>query len=434
MDPLALAGLGLAFMFLLILLHVPLGVAMGLAGVAGFAWIATWPAALSLLASETAGALASMELATIPLFILMGGFATAAGLSEDLYRMAYALVGHRRGGLAMATIGGCAGFGAVCGSSIATTATFARIALPSMRGRGYAPGFAAGTVVAGGTLGILVPPSVIMVIYAVIARELIVELYLAALVPAVLAVLLHVLAISVQTRLDPASGPAGPRMPWRERWAVVRGCRGVALLAGTIMGGIGFGVFTATEAAAVGAAMAFCFAILRRGLSVATLRAALLETATTTGMIYVVIVGAAIFAYFVEITQAPQALVGAAQASGLQPVLLLAMILLLYLVLGAVFDEVAVMVVTLPFVLPLIKAWGYDPVWWGVINVVVIELGLMIPPIGMGVFVVHALAGGTRLTEIYRGVAPFVVSNLVRLALLVAIPGLCLWLPALLRD
>lgn len=434
MDPLALAGLGLAFMFLLILLHVPLGVAMGLAGVAGFAWIATWPAALSLLASETAGALASMELATIPLFILMGGFATAAGLSEDLYRMAYALVGHRRGGLAMATIGGCAGFGAVCGSSIATTATFARIALPSMRGRGYAPGFAAGTVVAGGTLGILVPPSVIMVIYAVIARELIVELYLAALVPAVLAVLLHVLAISVQTRLDPASGPAGPRMPWRERWAVVRGCWGVVLLAGTIMGGIGFGVFTATEAAAVGAAMAFCFAILRRGLSLATLRAALLETATTTGMIYVVIVGAAIFAYFVEITQAPQALVGAAQASGLQPVLLLAMILLLYLVLGAVFDEVAVMVVTLPFVLPLIKAWGYDPVWWGVINVVVIELGLMIPPIGMGVFVVHALAGGTRLTEIYRGVAPFVVSNLVRLALLVAIPGLCLWLPALLRD
>jgi tripartite ATP-independent transporter DctM subunit len=434
MDPLALAGLGLAFMFLLILLHVPLGVAMGLAGVAGFAWIATWPAALSLLASETAGALASMELATIPLFILMGGFATAAGLSEDLYRMAYALVGHRRGGLAMATIGGCAGFGAVCGSSIATTATFARIALPSMRGRGYAPGFAAGTVVAGGTLGILVPPSVIMVIYAVIARELIVELYLAALVPAVLAVLLHVLAISVQTRLDPASGPAGPRMPWRERWAVVRGCWGVVLLAGTIMGGIGFGVFTATEAAAVGAAMAFCFAILRRGLSLATLRAALLETATTTGMIYVVIVGAAIFAYFVEITQAPQALVGAAQASGLQPVLLLAMILLLYLVLGAVFDEVAVMVVTLPFVLPLIKAWGHDPVWWGVINVVVIELGLMIPPIGMGVFVVHALAGGTRLTEIYRGVAPFVVSNLVRLALLVAIPGLCLWLPALLRD
>jgi tripartite ATP-independent transporter DctM subunit len=434
MDPLALAGLGLAFMFLLILLHVPLGVAMGLAGVAGFAWIATWPAALSLLASETAGALASMELATIPLFILMGGFATAAGLSEDLYRMAYALVGHRRGGLAMATIGGCAGFGAVCGSSIATTATFGRIALPSMRGRGYAPGFAAGTVVAGGTLGILVPPSVIMVIYAVMARELIVELYLAALVPAVLAVVLHVLAIGVQTRLDPASGPAGPRMPWGERWAVLRGCWGVVLLASTIMGGIGFGVFTATEAAAVGAAMAFCFAILRRGLSVATLRAALLDTATTTGMIYVVLVGAAIFAYFVEITQAPQALVGAAQASGLQPVLLLAMILLLYLVLGAVFDEVAVMVVTLPFVLPLIQAWGYDPVWWGVINVVVIELGLMIPPIGMGVFVVHALAGGTRLTEIYRGVAPFVVSNLVRLALLVAVPGLCLWLPALLRD
>jgi tripartite ATP-independent transporter DctM subunit len=434
MDPIALAGLGLACMFVLILLHVPLGVAMGVAGVAGFAILSGWKPALSLMASETASTFSSLDLATIPLFILMGGFASAAGLSEDLYRIAYALIGHRRGGLAAATIAGCAGFGAVCGSSIATTATFGKVALPSMLRRNYAPGFAAGTISAGGTLGILVPPSVIMVIYAVLAQELIIKLYVAAIVPSVIAVALHFVAIAVYVRLKPDAAPAGERMGWAERWRVIRSGWAVMTLIGIVLAGMSFGVFTATEAAAVGVLLAFVFAALRGSHDLSTLRTTLTETASTTGMIYVIIIGAALFGYFVEVSQAPRAIVAAIGDSGLAVPVILALMMLVYLVLGAIFDEVAVLVITLPFVLPLIKSWGYDPIWWGIINVVIVELGMLIPPLGMNVFVIYSIAKKVPLTDIYRGVTPYIFSNLVRLALLLAFPALTLWLPKVLKG
>lgn len=434
MDPVALAFVGLAGMFALILLHVPLGVAMGVAGIVGFGMLSGMGPALSLLASETAGSFSSLDLATIPLFILMGGFASAAGLSEDLYRVAYALVGHRRGGLAMATIAGCAGFGAICGSSVATTATFGKVALPSMLSRRYAPGFATGTIAAGGTLGILVPPSVIMVIYAVLAQELIITLYVAAIVPSILALVLHMLAVAGHVRLAPDAAPAGPRMPWAERWQVVRGGWAVVAIIAIVLGGISFGVFTATEAAAVGAMLAFVVALLRRSLNRQVLAATLMDTASTTAMIYVIIVGAALFGYFVAVTQAPQAMIGAIGDSGLPVAAILAIMMLMYLLLGAVFDEVAAMVITLPFVLPLIRSWGFDPVWWGIVNVVIVELGMILPPIGMNVFVIHSLARKVPLAAIYRGVMPYVASNLVRLALLVAFPALSLWLPAALKG
>lgn len=434
MDPITLAILGIGAMFVLILLHVPLGVAMGVAGVIGFALMGGTMPALSLLASETASTFSSLDLATIPLFILMGGFASAAGLSEDLYRVAYALVGHRRGGLAMATIGGCAGFGAVCGSSIATTATFGRVALPPMLDRGYAPGFAAGTIAAGGTLGILVPPSVIMVIYAVLAQELIITLYVAAIIPSIIAVVLHVVAILVYVRLNRNVAPAGPRLPWAERLKVVRQSWAVVTLILVVLGGISFGIFTATEAAAVGAGLAFVCAIFRRALTREVLETTLMETASTTAMIYMIIVGAALFGYFIAVTQSPQALVVAIRDSGLAVPVTLALMMVLYLVLGAVFDEVAVMVITLPFVLPIIKSWGYDPVWWGIINVVIVELGMLIPPIGMNVFVIYSIAKKISLTDIYRGVTPYVISNLIRLTLLLSFPALSLWLPYLLKK
>jgi tripartite ATP-independent transporter DctM subunit len=434
MEPVALAFAGLAGMFALILLHVPLGVAMGVAGLIGFGLLAGMSPALSLLASETAGAFSSLDLATIPLFILMGGFASAAGLSEDLYRVAYALVGHRRGGLAMATIAGCAGFGAICGSSVATTATFGKVALPSMLSRRYSPGFATGTIAAGGTLGILVPPSVIMVIYAVLAQELIITLYVAAIVPSLLALALHMTAIAAYVRIAPDAAPAGARMPWPERWRVVRGGWAVVAIIGIVLGGISFGVFTATEAAAVGAVLAFAVALLRRSLDRRVLATTLMDTASTTAMIYVIIVGAALFGYFVAVTQAPQAMIAAIGESGLPVAVILAALLLAYLVLGAVFDEVAAMVITLPFVLPLVKSWGFDPVWWGIVNVVIVELGMILPPIGMNVFVIHSLARKVPLAAIYRGVTPYVVSNLARLALLAAFPALSLWLPALLKG
>ncbi len=434
MEPVTVVLLGLAGMFVLILLHVPLGVAMGIAGVVGFGVLANFMPAYTLLASETASAFTSQDLATIPLFIMMGGFASAAGLSEDLYRMAYALVGHRRGGLAMATIGGCAGFGAVCGSSIATTATFGRVALPPMQARGYAPGFATGTVAAGGTLGILVPPSIIMVIYAVLAEQLILTLYVAAIVPSILAVALHFSAIAIYTRVRPMDAPAGELMPWNERVRELLRGWAVLLLILIVLGGISFGVFTAVEGAAVGAALAFIFALLRRSLDRETFKRTLIDVASTTAMIYVIIIGASLFGYFVAISKAPQEIIGAISGAGLSMPAVMFLLMVMYLILGAVFDEVAAMVITLPFVLPLIKSWGFDPVWWGIINVVIIELGMLIPPIGMNVFVIHGIAPQVPLTAIYRGVTPYIASNLLRLALLLTFPALCLWLPAYLKG
>jgi C4-dicarboxylate transporter, DctM subunit len=434
MDPILVATLGTVGMFLLIVLHVPLGVAMGVAGLAGFAVLGGTMPALSLLASETASTFSSLDLATIPLFILMGGFAGAAGLSEDLYRLAYAFVGHRRGGLAIATIGGSAGFGAVCGSSIATTATFGRIALPSMLSRKYEPGFAAGTVAGGGTLGILVPPSVIMVIYAVLAQELIITLYVAAIIPSILAVTLHVVAILVYVRVRGNAAPAGPRVSWNERLTVMRQSWAAIVLILVVLGGISFGIFTANEAAAVGAALAFMCALLRRALTKKVLEETLMDSASTTAMIYIIIIGAALFGYFVAVTQAPQAMVSLIRNSGLPVPLILIMMMGVYLVLGAVFDEVAVMVITLPFVLPIITSWGYDPIWWGIINIALVELGMLIPPIGMNVFVIYSIAKTVPLTQIYRGVTPYVLSNIVRLSLLLWLPALSLWLPKLLKG
>ncbi|MFM9968601.1 MAG: TRAP transporter large permease [Burkholderiales bacterium] len=434
MEPITIVMLGLAGMFVLILLHVPLGIAMGIAGVVGFGVLASFKPAFTLLASETASAFSSSDLATIPLFIMMGGFASAAGLSEDLYRMAYALVGHRRGGLAMATIGGCAGFGAVCGSSIATTATFGRVALPPMNARGYAPGFATGTVAAGGTLGILVPPSIIMVIYAVLAEQFIITLYIAAIVPSILAIALHFAAIAIYTRIRPADAPPGERLPWSERVKELLRGWAVLLLIFIVLGGISFGVFTAVEGAAVGAALAFIFAVLRRSLNRKTFKQTLIDVASTTAMIYVIIIGASLFGYFVAISKAPQEIIGAISGAGLSIPMVLFLLMLMYLVLGAVFDEVAAMVITLPFVLPLIKSWGFDPVWWGIINVVIIELGMLIPPIGMNVFVIHGIAPQVPLAAIYRGVTPYIISNLLRLAILLSFPVLCLGLPAYLKG
>lgn len=433
MDPISIAVLGLAGMFVLIFLHVPLGVAMGVAGVVGFGVLAGFAPALTLLASETANLFSSLDLAAIPLFLMMGAFATVAGLSEDLYRIAYALVGHRRGGLSMATIGGCAGFGAVCGSALATAATFGKVALPQMVQRGYHPGFAAGTVAAGGTLGALVPPSIILVIYALLAEELIITLYVAAIVPALLAIALHVVTVALMVRLRPGLGPAAPRLPWRVRLAELRHAGPIALLLVAVLGGAMFGVFTATEAAAVGAALAFFFAVMRRRLTRPRFWEALTDTASNTAMVYVIIAGAALFSYFVTLSQAPAALVGAIGESGVPGPVVIALLLAMFIVLGAVFDEVAALVITMPFVLPLVTSLGYDPVWWGIINVVVCELGMIVPPIGINVFLIHGLARDIPLASIYRGVAPFIAADGLRLALLAAFPAITLWLPGALR-
>lgn len=432
-DPVMLTVMGLALTFALVLLHVPIGVAMGIAGVGGFALMAGWHPALAMMASEAANTFASLDLLTIPFFVLMGAFANVAGLSEDLYRLAYALIGHKRGGMAMATVGGCAGFGAVCGSSVATAATFGKASLPSMLTRGYNPGFAAGTVASGGTLGILIPPSSVMVIYAVLAQELIVTMYVAALLPALIAIVLYFVAIYTYARRYPQHAPVGSKASAAERWQAAAQSWQVIVLACIVVGGMAFGVFTATEAAAVGAALAFMFAGLRRKLSMEGLRQVMTSTASTSAMIYVLIIGASLFGYFAAVTQAPQALIEAVQASGVPIWLALCLIVVLFIIAGAFFDEMAAMVVTLPFVLPLVISWGFDPVWWGVINVVIIEIGMLAPPLGMNVFVVHGVAKHIPLSAIYRGVMPYLLANGLRLAILMAFPVLSLWLPAALK-
>ncbi|MEE2761419.1 MAG: TRAP transporter large permease [Pseudomonadota bacterium] len=416
-------------MFLLIGLHIPIGVSMALAGLVGFGSLAGFGPAVSLFATEPAGVIANLDLAVIPLFLLMGSLAGVSGLSSDIYRLAYALVGHRRGGLALATIGGCAGFGAVCGSSIATAATMGRVALPEMIERGYAPTLASGSIAAGGTLGMLIPPSVIMVIYAFLAEQFVITLFIAALIPGVLAVVLYFIAIGIFVRLQPGSGPIGEKMDWPKRLRVFVQSWAVLFLMVAVIGGIYGGIFTVTEAASLGVGLAFFFTITRGRLNRETFIQVMRETASNSALIYVIISGASIFTYFITATKMPDALVTQIAAMELHPLMVIFVLMVVYLILGSIFDTIAAMVITMPFVFPLIVSMGYSPIWWGVVLVMVIEIGMITPPIGLNVFVIFGVARTIPLGTIFRGILPFLYADLVRLTLIILLPALVLWLP-----
>lgn len=429
MDAPVIGVLMLAAMFVMIAVHVPIGVAMALSGVIGTGLLIGWEPAFALFSIEPAQAIASEELAVIAMFLLMGNFASAAGLSTDLYKLAQAFIGHRRGGLAMATVAGCAGFGAVCGSSVATVGTMARIALPEMQKRGYATHLSTGSIASGATLGIIVPPSVIMVLYAILTEQFITALFVAAVVPALLATIGYIFAVMVYVRINPEAGPAGPKIDWTARKRALAESWGVVVLAGIVSGGIYSGIFTVNEAAAVGAAVAVVFAWARGKLTRASFFANLKETAAATALIYVIIIGANTFTYFITLSHLPDIITTSIIKSGLSPSMILLLLLIMYVILGSIFDTVAAMVITLPFVFPLILSLGYDPIWWGVINVVVVELGMITPPFGINCFVMQGMARGVSLGSIYRGVLPFVTADVVRLFLLAYLPILTLWLP-----
>jgi C4-dicarboxylate transporter, DctM subunit len=433
MTPLVVGVGGMLALFALILLQVPIGFAMIIVGVVGFALQTGWGPALTILASEPSGLLSSVDLATVPLFLLMGTFATAAGFSADIYNAAAALLGHRRGGLAYATIGGCAAFGAVCGSSTATAATFAKAALPEMLRRGYSPAFSTGTIAAGGTLKSLIPPSIVMILYCIVSRTFIFDLFIAALIPALLAIALNMIAIAIIVARNPALAPLGERVPWAERWLALRRAGPVLMLMGAVFAGLYSGVFTVNEAASVAAVLSLAFALGRRRLDLPSLWAGLRESAAATAMIYVIIIGASIFTYFISAARVPDALISVIGRLEIPPLAIVSILLIAYLILGAVFDEIAAMLITLPFVLPIIEKLGYDLVWWGIVNVIVIELGMIIPPIGIIVFVLHGLAPQIAMKTIYRGVAPFIFADLVLLAIIVVFPAVALWLPAMLK-
>ncbi len=421
----------LVALWVLLILYIPLAVVMGLLGlVTAILFMGTGPA-LSVLGNESMQFLTNYSVAVLPMFLMMGSFAVVAGMSGDIYELAHTLLSRRRGGLALATIGGCAGFGALTGSSLATVATIGRVAMPEMVRRGYAPGLAAGTVAAGGTLGALVPPSIPLVFFALLTEASIGQLFIAAVIPAVLGVALYLAAIATYVRVVPGAAPVDVQPAnWSEIGRAFAKAWSTLLLLTVVVGSIYTGICTETEAAAVGAGGAFIAALARGKITRDSLLRVMGETTATTALIYLIITGVLLFTFAMGVTGLPQQLTEAVKNLNLAPTVILVLILIVYLFLGAIMDSNTVMFVTIPIVTPVILAMGYDLVWWGVINLIVLEVGLITPPFGIHLFVLKSITGGNvPLSTVYRGVLPFCYADFIKLTLLVIFPALALWLP-----
>jgi tripartite ATP-independent transporter DctM subunit len=429
----ALVGLGL--MMVLALLRIPIALAMGLIGFLGVAYMRDWnfAPAMAMVETKVYETGRNYTLSVIPLFILMGNLVTRAGMSQELFRAAYAFVGHLRGGLAMATVVACAGFGAICGSSIATAATMAKVAYPSMKNLGYSDRLSTGSIAAGGTLGILIPPSTLMVIYGVMTETNIGKMFAAGILPGILATILLCLAVQWTVFRDPAAGPRGEKSSWRERLHAIEGVWAVALLFVLVMGGIYGGVFTATEGAGVGAFGASCLALYRRALTWRSLLDALVESGRTTAMLFVILTGALMFAEFVNYTTMPNDLKTLVSTLNLSPIMVITAICVIYVLLGTAMEELSMILLTVPVFFPLVVHLGFDPIWFGILVIVVVEIGLISPPVGMNLFVLKALLPEVPTSTLFRGVLPFVVADVIRLGILIAFPAISLWLPSMMR-
>ncbi len=427
------AIVGLAAMLVLSFLRVPIAISMGLIGFLGV-W-AMRGLNISMASATTVVYESGFQytLSVVPLFILMGNLVTRAGMSKELYRAAYTFVGHLRGGLAMATVIACGGFGAICGSSIATSATMTQVAYPSMRDHGYGDDLAAGSIAAGGTLGILIPPSTLMVIYGIITDTSIGKLFAAGVLPGLVAVVLLCLAVRWITWRNPAAGPPAPRATWSERGSAIKDVWAVAVLFAVVMGGIYGGVFTATEGAGVGAFGAFVFALFRRALTMRVLFEVLVDSARTTAMLFMILVGALVFTNFLNYTTMPDDLKTVVARYSVHPAWVMAAICAIYVVLGTVMEELSIILLTVPVFFPLVVALGYDPVWFGIVIVVVMQIGLISPPVGMNMFVVKSMLPHIPTKTVFRGVLPFVYAEIVLLAIVVAFPWLSLVLPRMMR-
>jgi len=413
----------------LIALGLPVAVAMGTIGVIGYWWLNGWMGTAYILGSSPFESIFPYSFSVIPLFVMMGVFASHAGLSRSLFNAINSFIGHRRGGLAVTTIGACAFFGAICGSSLATVATIGRVALPEMKRAGYDDSLSTATVAAGGTLGVLIPPSVLLVIYGLLTQSSIGQLFIAALIPGLLGTALYALAIVVRVRLNPALAPLASRMDWTARIRYLGQIWPVVVLFTMVIGGIYVGWFTPTEAAAVGAVGAFLLALASGKLTQRALRESIVETAALTGMIYFILIGAALFNFFLENTGLPQFLIGLIEASGLSPLAVMVLILIFYVILGCFMDSMSMILLTVPLLAPVALQLDYNLIWFGIVVVTVAEIGLITPPIGMNLFVVQAAARGVSSSTVVRGILPFILADLLRLVLLLAFPVLVLWLP-----
>jgi tripartite ATP-independent transporter DctM subunit len=425
----AIGVIGLVVLLATLFAGVPIGVALGLVGLAGLSILISPEAALIKSGVVAFDLISKYELGVLPLFMFMAHLTFAAGASRDFFDAAAKFLGHRKGGLALASVGACAGFGAISGSSLATAATVGLVALPEMRARGYAPSLATGALAAGGTLGSMVPPSAALIVFGVIAEQSIGKLFAAALLPAATQILFYMAAITLLCALNPRLAPAYPPAPWRERFAALARIGDLLALIVVVIGGMAIGLFTPSEAAAIGAVSAFLLCAFRRALNWANLKRALEETLRTTGMIYLVIIGAMIFAAFIGVSGLTALASGAVQALHASPIAAIAAMAVALLLLGSFLDGMALMLLTTPIFLPIATDLGMSPIWFGIFLVRAMEIGFVHPPVGMNVYVIHGLAKDIPLTTVFKGIVPFLLADFLHLALLIAVPSLALALP-----
>jgi tripartite ATP-independent transporter DctM subunit len=430
MSNLAIGSLGVAALLVVLFLRVPIGVSLALVGVCGYAAVDGWGKALAMMGSVPFELAAAYSLSVVPLFILMGAVASRAGMSRVLFDAANAIFSGFRGALTNATIGACAAFGAICGSSIATAATFSRVAIPEMRRHGYEDGLAAGCVASAGTLGILIPPSVILAIYSLVAEQSLSKLFAAALFPGLLLAALYIVVVLFIARLRPQWTPRVAGMPLGARLRAAKDMWKLVLLFFLAVVGIYLGWFSPTEAAAVAAFAAVVIGFATRTLSLRGLGEALLETVFSTAMLFFIIVGAFIFSRFIVLTRLPNELAAWVQAAGIGPLAIVLAVIALYFVLGTFLEEVSTILITVPVILPLMASIGYDGIWFGIFVTVMATVGLISPPVGLTVFVIQAQNPDIPAAKIYRGTLPFLVADFALVGLLIAFPALALWLPA----
>ncbi len=426
--------IALAAMLVMLAVRVPIAVAMLLAGMGGYTVLAGWDPLINHLKSAAYGRYSNYDLSVVPMFLLMGNLASRGGLSAALFAATRAFIGHLRGGIAMAAVGACAAFGAICGSSLATAATMGQVALPELRKANYDPGLSAGALAAGGTLGILIPPSIVLAIYAILTEQNIAKLFTAAFVPGLLATAGYMAVIAVVVRLKPDAGPAGPRSTWNERLHALWDVWPIVVIFVVMLGGMYGGVFSATEGAAIGTGATLILAVVK-GLRWAGLRDSLLGAARATGMIFLILLGADILNAFLALSQLPGELATWVQGTGWPPLVILTAVIVLYVVLGCFMDSLSMILLTVPIFFPMIMGldfWGLEAadkaIWFGILALMVVEIGLITPPVGMNVYIISAMSRDISMGTAFRGVVPFLVSDVVRVLLLVLFPSLSLWL------
>ena len=433
MTPIEIGFLGTALMVALLFTGISVGVAMALVGFIGFAYLSGLNAALGLLATVPYSTVSSYTLSVIPLFILMGEMSFQSGISRDLYDAAHRWFGHLPGGLAMATIGAGAGFGAMCGSSAASTATFGSVALPEMRRYNYAPGFAAASVAAAGTLAILIPPSIGFIIYGVITEQSIGKLFIAGIIPGIILAALYIVTIYFIAKRHPEIAPRGPAFTWREKIIVFKGSWPMVALFLFVMGGIWAGIFTASEAGAMGAFGSFLFMIWRRQCNFKNMVDCLAKTVKITSMVFLIMIGAFIFGYFLAVTGVPEAMAAYFRSLPVPPLMVIVGIMFLYFILGCIMDMLSMVVLTTPLFYPIIVGLGFDPIWYGVLVVVSMEQGQLTPPVGLNLYVIAGMARDIPMSQIIKYLWPYIADLVIFMAIMMVFPKLALFLPSLMK-